>query len=110
MVALPAATPASLTPCSTPHIHAGRDPRNRMSSPSWGSISRYVVRPGSRSGLEPFEQLHFGGGRSEFFANNVWPSRSRGRRDEAVTHRREGYVAAASGRNRMGSIPQAVGP
>src|SRR5437879_6389452 len=75
MVALPAATPATFTPCSTPHIHVGRDPVNAIVSSLRPSTSRYVVRVivsfrgGNRS-----TSWTSPGGLSEFFANSVKPS------------------------------------
>src|SRR5438477_4186793 len=76
MVALPAATPATLTPCSTPHIHAGREPTNANVSRLAGSMSRYVVRVNrSTRGANRSTIWVSVGGRSEFFANSVqWPA------------------------------------
>src|SRR5205807_108628 len=72
MVALPMATPATLTPCSTPHIHDGRDPTKANVSRFAASMSRYVVRV-SRSTRGPNRSTTWSsaGGRSEFLANNV---------------------------------------
>src|SRR5690349_15299862 len=74
MVALPAATPAALTPCSTPHIHVGRDPTNAIVSPSCPSISMCVVLVvDSRRDGNCSTTCTSDGGRSEFLANNVLP-------------------------------------
>src|SRR5918998_480683 len=47
MVSLPAATPASFTPCSNPHIHHGREPRTPSVGPPAGATSTWVARTGA---------------------------------------------------------------
>src|SRR4051794_10216663 len=75
MVALPAATPATFTPCSTPHIQVGREPTNAIVSWSRPSISTCVARVVvSRRGANRSTTCVSLGGRSEFFAKSVQSS------------------------------------
>ena len=70
----PTATPASLTPCSTPHIHEGRDPTKPMVRPAWPGISMYVARvTSSWRGACHSITCGSSGGRSLFLANTVTP-------------------------------------
>src|SRR6476661_4329543 len=65
------ATPCSLTPCSTPHSHVGREPTN-AEAPGSGS-SRYCVRtvpPAGRAGNHS-TTCGSSGGRSEFLPNSA---------------------------------------
>src|SRR5215211_4726236 len=76
MVSLPAATPASLTPCSKPHIHHGREPSTPRVGPGAGAVSTWVARtgPSSRRGGCHSSRCASSGGRSEFLAQSVRPA------------------------------------
>src|SRR5829696_1517571 len=88
MVSLPAATPASLTPCSKPHIHHGRDPRTPTVGPRAGSTATWVARtgPSSRRGGCHSSHCASPGGRSEFLAHSVCPAAVAGARATRQSH------------------------
>ena len=71
---LPIATPCSLTPCSAPHSHVGRD-TTAAAAPGSGSARYCVCSVGvAPAGARPAcdsTTCASSGGRSEFFANSV---------------------------------------
>src|SRR6266550_4402111 len=69
----PIATPCSLTPCSTPHNHVGREPRNAWAPGS--AMVRYCVRSAAPAARRACHSTTCASSacRSEFFANNIAP-------------------------------------
>src|ERR1700674_3982996 len=81
MVAFPAATPAVLTPCSTPQHHAGREPNHPMVSPRLGATSMYVARTAARSRRGGCHSNRWAspGGRSAAFASRAGAAEAGGK-------------------------------
>src|SRR4051794_4891275 len=98
MVALPAARPSSLAPCSIPHPHVGREPNTprRRRSPPAQRTDMWVARCSSSS--PPGCHSHTwasAGGRSLFLANSIGPALAAG---------------VAHSRSHMGEVSYAPGP